>query len=603
MEEAGGVAMNARAPRLRLPRRRARRFLPRRFDPADARALIARFRELDRRPLPDLAAVRRWFAEIQELAAAAGEHDALCHIRKSVDTRDARARRDYLHLVRTLRPAAAPWWNRLDRRLLEHPRRARFPRRWRLMLRKKQVAADLFRKENIPLEKEIEVKADGYARLMSGLQVEFEGRKQTLSQMGVYLERPARDLREKAWRAVAARRLREAEKVEATFDALLRLRHRVARNAGFRNYRDYAHAKFCRFDYTVADCLRFHEAVEKAVVPAVRKLRARRAREMGLARLRPWDIACDPKGRPPLQPFSNARDLTRQAGRVIARLDPVLARQFRFLARRGLLDLDNRPFKEPGGYQCTLDESRVPFIFMNAVGRDTDVRTLFHEAGHAFHMLAARNEPVLEDRQAPMEFCEVASMAMELLANPHMQAFYPKEEDRERSAQALLEGTLEILPWIATVDAFQHWLYTHPGHSRAARRAAWRNVRRRFDDGSDWSGLEKFHAALWHRQIHLFLYPFYYIEYGIAQMGALGLWRKSLDDPRGALTAYRRALARGGTVGLRDLFRAAGLSLDFRAAAFRGAVRAVFRRLERRKVGGRRQEGARETLDFAQLAV
>ena len=295
--------------------------------------------------------------------------------------------------------------------------------------------------------------------------------------------------------------------------------------------------------------------------------------------MRPWDVAADPKGRPALQPFKGGRELALRVARVFARLDPTLAAQFRLLMRRGLLDLDNRPFKEPGGYQCTLDESRVPFIFMNAVGRDTDVRTLLHEAGHAFHMLAARDEEVLDYRQAPMEFCEVASMSMELLANRHAGVIYPKQDDLERSTRALLGGAIEILPWIATIDAFQHWLYTHPGHSRGARRAAWLKIRGRFDDGCDWSGLEKFHAALWHRQLHLFHMPFYYIEYGIAQLGALGLWRKALANPRAALAAYQRALALGGVVGLKALFRAAGLDLDFRPTAMRPIVAAVMARV------------------------
>lgn len=568
-----------RAPRMKLPSRPRRKFLPAKFDPADARALVARFRELDRRPLPDLPSVMRWFDETQELAVVMGEHDALCHIRKSVNTRDARARKAYLHLIQKVHPATAPWWDRLGRRLLGHPLRARFSKRWGLMLRKKQVAVDLFRKENIPLDRKIEETADGYARLMAGLQVEFDGRKQTLSQMGVYLERPDRELREKAWRIAAERRLREAGKIEATFDVLLELRHRVARNAGFRSYRDYAHRKFCRFDYTPDDCFRFHEAVEKGVVPAVRAIRARRAREMGVGQMRPWDVAADSKGRPALQPFKDGSELALRVARVFARLDPTLAGQFRLLMRRGLLDLDNRPFKEPGGYQCTLDESRVPFIFMNAVGRDTDVRTLLHEAGHAFHMLAARDEEVLDYRQAPMEFCEVASMSMELLANRHAGVIYPKRDDLERSTRALLGGAIEILPWIATIDAFQHWLYTHPGHSRGARRAAWLKIRGRFNDGCDWSGLERFQAALWHRQLHLFHMPFYYIEYGIAQLGALGLWRKALANPQAALAAYQRALALGGTVGLKALFRAAGLELDFRPAAMRRIVAAVMARV------------------------
>ncbi len=564
----------------RLPKPPRRRWLPARADLADTRQLLKFYKELAARPLPTLKSVQRWFEDMRELAVAVGEYDALAYIRKSVDTRDRKARAAYLHLIRKVHPAIAPFKDRLNRRLLDHPLRQRFPGRWALMLKTRQNAVDLFRKENIPIERHIGEIAQQYSELMGGLQVVFEGRKQTLTQMGVYLERADRALRQRAWETVARRRLQERDPIEKIYDTLVCLRHKVARNAGFRNFRDYCHRKYDRFDYTPRDCMAFHAAVEEVVVPCVLKLRERRAREMGLARLRPWDLAADPRGRPPLKPFRNGRDLAVLTRRIFARLDPALGRQFQFLMRHGLLDLDNRPHKEPGGYQCTLDERRAPFIFMNAVGRDTDVRTLLHEGGHAFHMLAARDEPVLDYRQAPMEFCEVASMSMELLANRQIDVIYSKEEERERSTRALLEGTLEVLPWVATVDAFQHWVYLHPGHTHAERHGAWMRLRRRFGDGSDWTGFREWEEVLWHRQLHLFGLPFYYIEYGIAQLGALMIWRRSLKNPAAALAGYKRALRLGGSVGLRDLFQAAGGRLDFSARSMRPLAAAVMERLE-----------------------
>ncbi len=564
----------------RLPPLPRRHYLPARFDFGDTARLVGFYREVTERPLPTLTSVRRWFEDVRELTVAVGEHDALTYIRKSANTRDRAANAEYLRLIREVHPALAPYRDLLNRKLLEHPLRRRFPRRWGLMLRSRQNAVDLFRKENIPLERQIGETGQRYSKLMGGLQVRFRGKNRTLSQMGVFLESPDRALRQEAWEVSARRRFQERTKIEGIYDHLVVLRHRVARHAGFKNFRDYCHQKYDRFDYMPRDCLAFHDAVEEVIVPCVRRLRERRAREMGVDRLRPWDLAADPRGRPPLKPFREGRELAARTERVLERVDRDLARQFRFLIGHELLDLDNRPNKEPGGYQCTLDERGAPFIFMNAVGRDTDVRTLLHEAGHAFHMLAARDEPVLDYRQAPMEFCEVASMSMELLANRQIGVIYSKEEEQERSTRALLEGTLEVLPWVATVDAFQHWVYLHPGHTRTERRGAWMRLRRRFGDGSDWTGFRAWEEVLWHRQLHLFGLPFYYIEYGIAQLGALMIWRRSLKNPAAALAGYKRALRLGGSVGLRDLFRAAGGRLDLSARSMRPLAAAVMERLE-----------------------
>ena len=563
----------------RLPKPPRRRYVPQNLNCADLTQWIRLHQELLQRPLPTVAAVQLWLDDWREVNEVFGEYDSMAYIRKSVNTRDKKAEAAYLQLIQQMYPALAPFKDKLNKKLLAHPLRSKFPRRWALMLKSRQNAVDLFREKNIPLERQIDETALKYSQIMGRLEVMFEGKKQTLVQMGRYLEQTDRDLRHRAWETSAKRRYQEKSRIEGIYDRLVKLRHRTARNAGYPNFRDFCHQRYDRFDYTPKDCFAFHNSVEAVVAPAVRQIRARRAAEMGLQKLKPWDLVVDPQGREPLEPFRDGTQLARLSRRVFDRVDRRLGQQFQLLIDRGVLDLDNRPGKEPGGYQTTLTERKLPFIFMNAVGRDTDVRTLLHEGGHAFHMLAAREEPILDYRHAPMEFCEVASMGMELLANRHANVFYPDEEDHERSTRVLLEGTIEILPWIATIDAFQHWIYTHPSHTRAERAAAWMQLRHRFGDGADWGGHHRYEEVLWHRQLHLFGSPFYYIEYGIAQLGALMVWHRALRNPSAALAAYKRALALGGSVGLRELFRAAGGRLDFSSRTMKPLVEAVMKRL------------------------
>jgi len=563
----------------KLPKPPPRRYLRRDLDCSRLKELIPIHEELLERKLPTVKAVRKWLDDIKELSVALGEYDSMAYIRKTVNVRDRKAQAAYLHLIQKVQPGLAMYKDKLNRRLLRHPLRRGFPKRWSLMLKSRQNAVDLFREKNIPLERQAEEVVLRYTQLMGSLEVMFEGRKQTLVQMGVYSERTDRDLRQRAWVATARRRFEEKDRIDGIYDRLVRLRARIARNAGFSNFRDYCHRKYDRFDYTPRDCFVFHDAVEEVVLPAVRQFRQRRRREMGLATLKPWDLAVDPLSRPPLRPFRNGAELARKTARIFRRLDGALGRQFEILVRHGLLDLDNRPGKEPSGYQSTLEERQLPFIFMNAVGRDTDIRTLLHEAGHAFHTLATRHESILDYRHAPMEFCEVASMSMELLPNCLKDTFYSDGADLERSMQMQMELTLELLPWIAMIDAFQQWIYTHPAHTHAGRRDVWMQLRRRFADDADWSAHRPFEETLWQRQMHLFGLPFYYIEYGVAQLGALMVWNRARKNPTAALAAYKKALRLGGSVGLKKLFRAAGGRLDFSARSMRPLVDAVTEQL------------------------
>ena len=436
---------------------------------------------------------------------------------------------------------------------------------------------ELFRPENVALETEEAKLCQQYQKLSGSLTVNFRGEEKTLVQMGRYLEEPDRALRQEAWELVAKRRLQEAEKFEDIFDQLIELRERIARNAGFKNYRDYAFRRLGRFDYTPEDCARFHDAVAREVMPVVRELQAARRRQLGLDKLhpghlRPWDLAVDPQNRPPLKPFAEVGEMVSRTQKIFDRLDGELAGGFRQMQDLHLLDLDNRKGKAPGGYQSTLSESRLPFIFMNAVGQQRDVETILHEAGHAFHALATRDEDLHAYRNGPpIEFCEVASMSMELLGNEFIEEFY-SAADASRARRVHLEGVVGVFPWIATVDEFQHWIYTHPGHSRAERAAAWLELMDRFGGDVDWSGYEAARAHLWHRQLHIFIHPFYYIEYGIAQLGALQVWANSKRDKVKALDDYKKSLALGGSRPLPELFAAAGCKFEFSAATIKPLI-------------------------------
>ena len=380
--------------------------------------------------------------------------------------------------------------------------------------------------------------------------------------MGKVLEEIDRSRREAAWRLVSERRLRDREPLEALYDEMVKLRTAIARNAGFKNYRDYVFRAKGRFDYTPKHCFDFHRANEKVVVPALRRRHARRKKLLGVDVLRPWDLAVDPEGRPPLRPFKTVDELVDGCSRIFRRVHPDFGKMFETIRKRGYLDLDSRKGKAPGGYQTVFTVERMPFIFTNAAGLHGDVETLLHEGGHSFHSLQCRDLEPRFNRDYPTEFAEVASMGMELLGQPYLEEFY-SGADADRARAHHLEGLLGTYPWVATIDAFQHWAYTNPSHSRGERTAAWVDLRRRLGGAEDWTGLEELRAVNWHRQSHLFTVPFYYIEYGIAQTGALQVWRNARKDRSKSIAAYRKAEGLGWTVPLPKLFAAASLRFDF----------------------------------------
>jgi oligoendopeptidase F len=529
--------------------------------------------------LDSAAAVERWLLDQSELASALHEEYSRRYIAMTRQTDDETLKRAYLDYLENVHPKTKPQWDRLHRIYLESPHRSGLDRaRYDLMDRHLQNDVELFREENVPLQTDDSKLQQRYQEICGAHTVKYQGEVKTLQQMAPYQEETDRAVREETWRIVAARRLEDRHAIDNLLEKMIPLRTRIALNAGFKNYRDYQHRAYGRFDYAPADCVAFQEAIAETIVPLLARLREARREKLGVESLRPWDLSVDPEGRPPLKPFASGADLEAGCDKIFRALDPELGEQFARMRAKGLLDLESRVGKAPGGYQSSLEEVRYPFIFMNAAGVDRDIFTLLHEGGHAFHAFAARSEPLHFYRSAPIEFCEVASMSMELFAYDRLDAFYGPQ-DAARSRERHTEQLLAIFPWIAQIDAFQHWIYLNPQHSREQREEQWLRLEMRFNPGVDWSGLLAEHASVWQRQLHIFQCPFYYIEYGIAQLGALQLWLKSKSDPEGAIAGYRRALALGGTRPLPELFEAAGAKFDFSAETIRPIARAIEKEL------------------------
>jgi oligoendopeptidase F len=551
----------------KLPVAKPRKFVPQNANLDEWAQIEPLFAQLEQR-MPQLETapqLQSWLLDWSELSAALDEEASCRYIAMTCHTDNANAEKAYLHFVENIEPQLKSRQFALEKMYAATPLREQLPtERFNVFDRDVKNRVALFRQENIPLETEEAKLSQQYQKLSGSLTVKFRGEEKTLVQMGPYLEEIDRPLRREAWELVAQRRLQEADKFDDVFDQQIKLRSQIAENAGFGNYRDYAFRRLGRFDYTPEDCVKFHDAVETAIVPIAREQQAQRRAQLKLEMLRPWDLSVDPLNRPPLKPFVQIEEMVSHTQKIFNRLDTELAGGFRQMQDLKLLDLDNRKGKAPGGYQSTLAESRLPFIFMNAVGLQRDMETIFHESGHAFHALATRDEDLYAYRSAPIEFCEVASMSMEFLGNEFIEECY-STDDSKRARRVRLEGAVDGFPWIATVDAFQHWIYTHLDHSREERRKAWLGLMDRFGGDVDWSGLENERANLWHRQLHIFIHPFYYIEYGIAQLGALQVWANSKQSKARALGDYKKSLALGGSRPLPELFLAAGCQFEFSA--------------------------------------
>ena len=538
------------------------------------------FDELSTRPI-DRSTMEGWLRAWSTLEALVTEAAARAMIAYTIDTSDAAKEADHLRFSTEVLPQMEERSVELARRLVES---GYATPELKTTLDRFRTQIQIFRDQNVPIFAELEEHSARYQRITGSITVQWDGVELPLPKLQPFLKSPDRTLRERAFRASSRPYIDRRNQLAALFDKMYRLRMQAASNAGFSNFRDYIFPAKFRFDYTPLDCERFHTAVETAVAPAVERVLEARRRRLGLDVLRPWDLAVDPYRSNALRPFADATEFGGTARRVFDRLDPSLGREFQLMVEEGLLDLESRKGKAPGGYCETLHFSGRPFIFMNAVGLVDDVMTLLHEAGHAFHAFAAHEQPFIWQRHPGSEAAELASMSMELLAAPHLiqPTGYFSPEDAQSAWLEHLEDILLSLVHIASVDAFQTWIYTSGnGGDADARDAEWLRVRSRFERGVDWSGLDDDRVARWYRQLHIFMYPFYYIEYGIAQIGALQVWRNSLDDPVRAVARYRDALALGAVRSLPEIYRTAGARLTFEAEAIRELVDLVEKEINR----------------------
>ncbi len=527
--------------------------------------------------------VTGWLADWTALDERVSEMYSRLHVATTVDTTDKDAETRYKVFLDTIYPGAEAAEQELREKLLASGLE---PKDFEVPLKKMRAEADLYRAANLPLLTEERKLAMEYDKIIGAQTVEWEDKELTISQMRpVYLDSD-RATRARAWRAATQRQLADRSAINVLWQKFLPLREKLAANAGKPDYRAFRWQQMLRLDYSPADCIAFQNAIEQAVVPAARRLYDKRRKQLGVQTLRPWDLEIDPLGRAPLEPFSHVDELKKIASSIFHRVDSRFGEYYDTMAREALLDLDNRKGKAPGGYCTSFPMSKRPFIFMNAVGLHDDLQTMLHESGHAFHNFERDALPYSQQRQVGLEFAEVASMSMELLAAPYLAATAGgvySAADAARARIEHLEKNILFWPYMAVVDAFQHWVYTHSAEAADPSNcdAQWAIQWNRFMGGVDWSGLEPEMMTGWHRKLHIHQVPFYYVEYGLAQLGAVQVWANALSDQAGAVASYRRALALGGTASLPQLFAAAGAKFAFDAGTLRQYVDLMERTIEK----------------------
>ena len=544
-------------------------FVPDDFDASKWENIEPYVNDLLSRELTCSSCLEKAISDSSNLAEHISETGALLYIGMTCDTENEKKKNEFLHFVENVRPKLSEFSDALNRRIAEHPSLEDLSERYTLMIRGIISDIEIFRTENIPLgveQTKLVTKAQGITGAMT---VEFEGKERTFPEMKAFLESNDREKREKAWKSMVNRWMDDSEDLSEIFDELIKIRHQIALNAGFDTYTDYMFRAMHRFDYSVEDCLTFHDSIEKVCMPIVKDINEKRRVSFGLDKLSPWDVnektgsGPDISGERPLKPFESVQEMVTKLSQLFHNMSEDLGNKFDKLVEMDTLDLETRKGKAPGGYQYYLEKSRVPFIFMNAAGLQGDLETMIHESGHAFHSLYCGHLDLIDERNYPIEFAEVASMSMELLTQDEWGIFYENSNEVNRARISHLEGVVYLLPWIATIDAFQHWIYANPDHTRDERKEYWLSLREKFGSDMNWNGNEEFRELSWQQQGHLYGVPFYYVEYGIAQLGALQLWQTHRKDPEKALIDYSNAMELGNTKTLPDLFAAAELKLGF----------------------------------------
>ena len=547
-----------------IPEKKARHFLPESVN-LDSWADIEPFyRDLKSRKINSGNDLKKWLDDTSELSAAIQEHAGWLYIRMTCDTRDKNATDAYVFFVNEIQPNIAPFDDALNKILMDSAFKKELDPRYAIYLRQVENEIKTFREENIPLLADLSVKEQKYGEIAGAMTVDENGKTLTLQQAANFLKDPLRQKREEVYHKIKNRRLLDRKQLDELFSELIRVRHQVAVNAGFSNFRDYEFIELDRFDYTPADCFLFHDSILKTAVPVLNELTKQRKNELKLSDLKPWDLEADTSGKPDMKPFSKGEELMDKTIQCFTAIHPYFGEVMETLKVMKYVDLDSRIGKAPGGYNYPLYEIGVPFIFMNASGSLKDVITIVHEGGHAIHSMVTRDLDFVGFKEVPSEIAELASMSMELISMEHWHFFFPDEDELRRAKREQLENVIEALPWIAAIDKFQHWLYEHHQHTVEERTTAWSSIYRSFSSSVvDWKGEEDALEAMWQKQLHLFEVPFYYIEYAMAQLGAIAVWKNYKTNPHKAVNDYINALKLGYTTTISETYAVAGIKFDF----------------------------------------
>jgi oligoendopeptidase F len=507
----------------------------------------------------------QWLEDKSELEAVIEEDAAWRYIKMTIDTRDEALNEAYTFFVTKIEPELAPYADLLNKKLVASPyfEELNKDEAYSIYFRSVATALKLYREENIALEAELGEKSQQFGAISAAQSIEFNNETITMQKASSLLREPNETTRKEVYEKIAARRSQDIDQLNQLYNELIQLRHQVAQNAGFENYRDYKFQALGRFDYTKEDCFNFHSSIKKLIVPLVKEIQLERLNLLGKTKFKPWDSEVDPTGKAPLKPFNNGKELLDGTIQMFNQIDPYFGDCLKTMDEMGHLDLDSKEGKAPGGYNYPLYEVGVPFIFMNSVGTQNDLVTMVHEGGHAVHSFLSRDLSLTSFKDVPSEVAELASMSMEMLTMNLWNEFYKNEDDLKRAKKEQLETVLKILPWIAQIDEFQHWIYENATHTENQRTEKWVQLCNEYGTGlTDWTGFEFMQANSWQRQLHLFEVPFYYIEYGIAQLGALAIWKNSITDFKGTIENYKKALSFGYTKTLPDLYKAAGIKFD-----------------------------------------
>ncbi|UII32393.1 M3 family oligoendopeptidase [Fulvivirga ulvae] len=549
-----------------LPERKPRKFLPEDFKIENWEGLEPFYKDLLERDINSAEDLREWLRDRSELESIISEDAGWRYIYMTRFTDNEEYTKAYHHFVQQIQPKISPITDKLNKKALNTPFTEKLEQEegFNIMIRELRKDIEIFREENIPIFTEMQTETQKFGQINGAMTVEIDGKELTLQQAAVILQSTDRAKREEVYHKIARRRLQDKDKLNDLYTKLISLRDQVAKNSGFDNYRDYMFKAMGRFDYTPQDCFDFHASVREEVVPMLSQLARERKEKLNVDQLRPWDKAVDAEGKEALKPFASSKELTSKTIECFKRLDPFLGQCLEIMEEMGHLDLESRKGKAPGGYNYPLSEIGVPFIFMNATSTLRDMITILHEGGHAVHSFLTRDLELTDFKHTPSEVAELASMSMELISMDNWNLFFDNDEDLKRAKKEHLEQIIETLPWVATIDKFQHWIYENPEHSEEDRIKAWNEIFAQFsDDVTDWSTLEENRNFLWQKQLHLYEVPFYYIEYGMAQLGAVAVWKNYKEDPRKGLEGYMNALRLGYTRSIPEVYEAAHIKFDF----------------------------------------